>query len=142
MKKKSKNEIIDEIIKTTIRSIFATIGSKYSTEKEKRKYTDRRDLEWFREEFETRGENYEESKIKVVKERLGYDKEKYNRLVIKRLRKCLGVSCPTLCLYKNELKWIEDLIKQNKNKNIKVKAYCYNKKYACFIWKTWNLVID
>lgn len=97
MKKKSNNQIIDEVIKTTIRAIFVTIGSSHSTEKEKRNHTNKKDLEWFRDEFTARS-IYDESKIEIVKTRLNYDEEKYDKLVAKRLRKCLGVSYPTIML--------------------------------------------
>ena len=140
MKEKSNNQIIDEIVKATIRAIFATIGSNHSTEKEKRKYTNKRDLEWFRKQFEIRGEPYDESKVKIVKKRLGYDEEKYDKLVAKRLRKCLGVSSPILCLYENKITWIKDLIKTNQN--VEVKAYYYKKKYEYFTWKLWKLVVE
>ena len=140
MKEKSNNQIIDEIVKTTIRAIFATIGKNGSTEKEKRNHTNKRDLEWFREQFEVRGESYDESKIEIVKERLGYDEEKYDKLVTKRLNKCLGVSYPKLCLYQNKITWIKDLIKTNKN--VEVKAYYYDKEEERFTWKKWKLVVE
>ena len=140
MKEKSNNKIIDGIVKTTIRAIFATIGSNHSTEKEKKKYTNKRDLEWFRKQFEVRGEAYDESKIKIVKERLGYDEEKYDELVTKKLIKCLGVSYPKLCLYQNKITWIEELIKTDVN--IEVMAYYYKKKYEYFTWKKWKLVVE
>ena len=73
MKEKSNNQIIDKIVKATIRAIFATIGSSYSTEEKKRNYTDEADLEWFRKQFEIRGESYDESKIKIVKETNPYN---------------------------------------------------------------------
>ena len=140
MKEKSNNQIIDEIVKTTIRAIFATIGKNGSTEKEKRNHTNKRDLEWFREQFEVRGESYDESKIEIVKERLGYDEEKYDKLVTKRLNKCLGVSYPKLCLYQNKITWIKKLIKTNVN--IEVMAYYYDKKEERFTWKPWKLVVE
>ena len=140
MKEKSNNQIIDGIVKTTIRAIFATIGSNHSTEKEKRKYTNKRDLEWFRKQFEIRGEPYDESKVKIVKKRLGYDEEKYDKLVAKRLRKCLGVSYPKLCLYQNKITWIKELIKTDVN--IKAMAYYYDKEEEHFTWKPWRLVVE
>ena len=140
MKEKSNNQIIDEIVKTTIKAIFATIGKNGSTEEEKIEFTDETDLEWFRKQFEIRGEAYDELKIKIVKERLGYDEEKYDKLVAKRLRKCLGVSYPTLYLYQNKITWITDLIKTNQN--VEVKAYYYKKKYKHFIWKKWRLIVE
>ena len=140
MKEKSNNQIIDKIINTTIRAIFATIGKNGSTEEEKIKFTDEADLEWFRQQFEDRGETYDELKIKIVKERLGYDEEKYDELVAKRLRKCLGVSHPKLCLYQNKIKWIKKLIKTNVN--IEVMAYYYDKKEERFTWKPWKLVVE
>lgn len=139
MKEKSNNQIIDKIVKTTIRAIFTTIGSSYSTEKKKRNYTDKRDLEWFRDEFTVRGV-YDESKIKIVKTRLNYDEEKYDKLVAKRLRKCLGVSYPKLCLYQNKITWIKELIKTNVN--IEVMAYYYDKEEEYFTWKKWKLVVE
>ena len=139
MKAKSNNQIIDEVIKATIRAIFTTIGKNGSAEKEKIKFTDKAELEWFKMQFEIRGV-YDEAKIEIVKERLGYDEEKYDKLVAKRLRKCLGVSYPTLCLYQNKITWIEDLIKTNQN--VEVKAYYYKKKYEYFTWKKWKLVVE
>ena len=38
MKKKSNNQIIDEVVKATIRAIFATIGKNGSTEKKRELY--------------------------------------------------------------------------------------------------------
>ena len=140
MKEKSNNKIIDGIVKTTIRAIFATIGSNHSTEKEKKKYTNKRDLEWFRKQFEVRGEAYDESKIKIVKERLGYDEEKYDELVVNSLKKNLGIDYPTLCLYQNKITWIEELIKTDVN--IEVMAYYYDKKEEHFTWKPWRLVVE
>ena len=140
MKEKSNNQIIDKIVKATIRAIFATIGSSYSTEEEKRNYTDEADLEWFRKQFEIRGESYDESKIKIVKERLGYDEEKYDELVTKKLIKCLGVSYPKLCLYQNKITWIKELIKTDVN--IKAMAYYYDKEEEHFTWKPWRLVVE
>ena len=140
MKEKSNNQIIDGIVKATIRAIFDTIGKNGSTEKEKRNYTEERALEWFRQQFEDRGETYNESKIKIVKEKLGYDEEKYDKLVTKRLNKCLGVSYPKLCLYQNKITWIEELIKTNQN--VEVKAYYYDKKEERFTWKKWKLVVE
>ena len=140
MKEKSNNQIIDKIVKATIRAIFATIGSSYSTEEEKRNYTDEADLEWFRKQFEIRGESYDESKIKIVKERLGYDEEKYDELVTKKLIKCLGVSYPKLCLYQNKITWIEELIKTDVN--IEVMAYYYDEEEEYFTWKKWKLVVE
>ena len=133
MKEKSNNKIIDGIVKTTIRAIFATIGKNGSTEEEKIKFTDETDLEWFRKQFEVRGEAYDESKIKIVKTRLDYDEEKYDKLVAKRLRKCLGVSYPKLCLYQNKITWIKELIKTNVN--IEVMAYYYDEEKEYFTWK-------
>ena len=75
MKEKSNNQIIDGIVKTTIRAIFVTIGKNGSTKEEKIKFTDETDLEWFRKQFEVRGEAYDESKIKIVKTRLDYDEK-------------------------------------------------------------------
>ena len=140
MKEKSNNQIIDKVINNTIKSIFTSIGSSYSTEKETKNYTEKRDLEWFRQQFEDRGETYEELKIKLVKTRLGYDEEKYDELVAKRLRKCLGVSYPKLCLYQNKIAWIKNLIKTNQN--VEVKAYYYDKKEERFTWKKWKIVVD
>lgn len=140
MKEKSNNQIIDGIVKATIRAIFATIGKNGSTEKEKRNHTYKRDLEWFRQQFEDRGETYDESKIKIVKERLSYDEEKYDELVVNSLRENLGVDCPTLCLYQNRITWIEELIKTNQN--VEVKAYYYDKKEERFTWKKWKLVVE
>ena len=139
MKEKSNNQIIDEIVKATIRAIFATIGSNHSTEKKKRKYTNKRDLEWFRKQFEIRGEPYDESKIKIVKERLGYDEEKYDELVVNSLKKNLGINYPTLCLYQNKITWIKELIKTDVN--IKAMAYYYDKEEEHFTWKPWRLVV-
>ena len=139
MKEQSNNQIIDKVINTTIRAIFATIGKNGSTEEEKIKFTDEADLEWFRQQFEDRGETYDEPKIKIVKERLGYDEEKYDELVAKRLRNCLGVSYPKLCLYQNKITWIKKLIKTNVN--IEVMAYYYDKKEERFTWKPWKLVV-
>lgn len=133
MKEKSNNKIIDGIVKTTIRAIFATIGKNGSTKEEKIKFTDETDLEWFRKQFEVRGEAYDESKIKIVKTRLDYDEEKYDKLVAKRLRKCLGVSYPKLCLYQNKITWIKELIKTNVN--IEVMAYYYDEEKEYFTWK-------
>ena len=140
MKEKSNNQIIDKIVKATIRAIFATIGSSYSTEEEKRNYTDEADLEWFRKQFEIRGESYDESKIKIVKERLGYDEEKYDELVVNSLKKNLGINYPTLCLYQNKITWIEELIKTDVN--IEVMAYYYDEEEEYFTWKKWKLVVE
>ena len=140
MKEKSNNKIIDGIVKTTIRAIFATIGKNGSTEEEKIKFTDETDLEWFRKQFEVRGEAYDESKIKIVKTRLDYDEKKYDKLVAKRLRKCLGVSYPKLCLYQNKITWIKELIKTDVN--IKAMAYYYDKEEEHFTWKPWRLVVE
>ena len=140
MKKKSNNQIIDEVIKATIRAIFATIGKNGSTEQEKFNYTNEADLEWFRKEFEIRGEPYDESKIKIVKARLDYNEEKYDELVVSSLRKNLGVDYPTLCLYQNKITWIEELIKTNLN--IEVMAYYYDEEEEYFTWKLWKLVVE
>lgn len=140
MKKKSNNQIIDEIVKTTIRAIFATIGKNGSTEEEKRNHTNKRDLEWFRQQFEDRGETYDESKIKIVKASLDYDEEKYDELVVNSLRENLGVDYPKLCLYQNKITWIEELIKTNVN--IEVMAYYYDKEEERFTWKPWKLVVE
>ena len=139
MKEKSNNQIIDGIVKATIRAIFAAIGKNGSTEQEKIEFTDEAELEWFILQFEIRGV-YDEAKIEIVEERLGYDEEKYYELVLNSLRENLGIDHPTLCLYQNKITWIEELIKTDVN--IEVMAYCYDKEEARFTWKPWKLVVE